>query len=50
MRILKGKKMGREFNKKTIKVPCCGGNNYIYCNSIISCTCLKISYSLVHLI
>lgn len=50
IRILNHNEMGRELNKKTIKVLYPGGNNCIYCNHIISCTCLKISYPLVHLI
>lgn len=39
--VLKGKNMGREFNKKAAKLLCPAGNNCVYCNSNISCTCLK---------
>ena len=42
--------MGRDCNKIAAKLPHFAGNNYVYCNSNISCTCLKISHSIVDLI
>lgn len=45
--VLQGKEMGREFHVKAAKLPHPTGNNCVYCNRNINCSCLKISYSLI---